>query len=133
MVFKALLRRFRVDGIFDVGSCDGFDSLIFRQVLPDAKIVAFEANPINFEKMMADPQIRDGHIEVLPYAITNTKGIGRFNITEANYDSTKDNEGIQDNRGISSLLQSTGTEVRKVVDVETHRLDEFVVTRCPEL
>ena len=48
LLFKFLLRQCDVDCIFDIGSCDGYESSLFRQLRPKAAVVAFEANPILF-------------------------------------------------------------------------------------
>ena len=87
LVFKILLRRFRVDCVFDIGSCDGVDALLFRQILPKAAVVAFEANPINHQRMAQNPQLKANRIEVFPYAITNTNGTAPFNVADADYDN----------------------------------------------
>ncbi|MBE0545012.1 MAG: FkbM family methyltransferase [Verrucomicrobia bacterium] len=121
LVFKILLRRFQADGVFDVGSCDGYDSVLFRQILPKAVIVAFEANPINYQKMAANETIRANRIEVLPYAITNRTGTAQFNVVDVDY------ENPQENRGTSSLLVHESLKIREVVEVETRRLDEIVL------
>ena len=36
LLFKTLLRRFDADCVCDIGACDGYESLVFRQVLPNA-------------------------------------------------------------------------------------------------
>jgi FkbM family methyltransferase len=127
LVFKILLRRFEADGVFDVGSCDGSDSLLFRQILPKAVLVAFEANPINFQMMAANEKIHANRIEVLPYAITNRNGTAQFNVVDVDY------ENPEENRGISSLLPHESLKIKEVVEVETRRLDEIVLGNYPNV
>jgi FkbM family methyltransferase len=135
LVFKILLRRFRVDCVFDIGSCDGDDALLFRQILPKAAVVAFEANPINYRKMAENPNLKANRIEVFPCAITNATGTARFNVADVNYDNPTEN------RGLSSLLVAAegpwqgyqDVKVKEIVEVETCRLDEFVRSRHPDI
>ena len=131
LVFKILLRRCGADGVFDIGSCNGRESLMFRQILPRAAIVAFEANPINHRKMVANPELLAGKIEIFPYAITNTNGTARFNVSDVDYDNPNDTD--PQNAGSSSLLVYEGFKVKEAVAVETRRIDEFVLSRYPEL
>jgi len=48
--FDRLLKIINPDVICDVGSLNGGESLRFRDCVPNAKIFAFEANPLNFNK-----------------------------------------------------------------------------------
>lgn len=131
LIFKILLRRCRADSVFDIGSCNGYESLAFRQVLPQAVVVAFEANPINYQKMAANPNLRASRIEVFPYAITNTNGTARFNVSDVDYDNP--NYDDLQNPGSSSLLMYEGFKVKETVAVEARRIDEFVMSRYPDL
>jgi FkbM family methyltransferase len=105
---------------------DDSDSLLFREVLPDAAIVAFEANPINFGKITANPVFAARGIQVVPYAASNQRGTAAFHITDVNYDQPSEN------RGTSSLLVHEGLKVKQTVEVETWRLDEFLIAHQPQ-
>ena len=131
LIFKILLRRCRADSVFDIGSCNGYESLAFRQVLPQAVVAAFEANPINYQKMAANPDLRASRIEIFPYAITNRNGTARFNVADVDYDNPN-YEDLQ-NAGSSSLLMFEGFKVKETVAVEARRIDEFVMSRYPGL
>jgi len=124
--FKFLLRRCQIDCLFDIGSCDGFESTLFRQILPDARVVAFEANPVLYKKMAANQALIDSKIEVLPYAISNQNGTAHFHVPDLDYDA----KDVQ-NPGTGSLLVHEGLKIRETVEVPTRRIDDFLLAQCP--
>ncbi len=128
MVFKLLLRRFQVDCVCDIGACDGSDSLIFREALPQAELMAFEANPIMYNKMTGDPTFREARIRLLPYAITNTNGTAQFHVAESNYEDEN-----ATHPGLSSLLELGNIKQKEVVTVQTRRIDEFILSEYPKV
>lgn len=125
LLFKILLRHFKVDCVLDIGSCDGRESLMFREILPEAKLVAFEANPFLYKKMEANPALLDSRVAVFPYAVTNVEGVAAFNVTDINYDDPNNN------RGTSSLLVHEGLRIKEAVEVKTVRIDDFIIEQCP--
>jgi FkbM family methyltransferase len=127
LLFKFLLRRCNVDCIFDIGSCDGYESCLFRQVRPEARVIAFEANPFLYKKMLANPEISASKVEVLPFAISNKKGVAHFHVTDVNYDDAQ-----VENPGTSSLLVHEGLKVKEVLEVPTRRIDEFLLSENPQ-
>ncbi|HTD65132.1 MAG TPA: FkbM family methyltransferase [Candidatus Limnocylindria bacterium] len=126
-LFISILKAQRSDCVCDIGSRDGDQSLLFRHLLPNAAVIAFEANPINFEMMQANPNLKDNRIELFPYAISNQRGTAGFHITDVDY---ADSEA---NRGTSSLLVAEGQKIKKTVDVETVRIDEFISSKNPSV
>lgn len=125
-LFKALLKRCRADCVLDIGSMDGHESLLFRQVLPNAVVAAFEANPRNYAKMAVNPNLRASQIEVFPYALSNKRGTAAFYVADVDYDDPGTN------RGTSSLLADEGSRPKETVEVQTWRIDEFVLSRHPD-
>jgi FkbM family methyltransferase len=124
-LFISLLKTLRADLICDVGSRDGIQALLFRDLLPEAAVVAFEANPINYEMMRANTTLAGRGIEMYPWAICEKTGMAQFHITDVDYSNPTEN------RGTSSLLVHEGLKVLRSVDVETRRLDDFVRERFP--
>jgi FkbM family methyltransferase len=120
-LFVSILKSLRSDCVCDIGSRDGIQALLFRHVLPNAAVIAFEANPINFRMMQANPQFEASNIQLLPYAMTNTEGFAKFNITDVDYSDPKQN------RGTSSLLVHEGLKIRETVEVPTRRIDDFLL------
>jgi FkbM family methyltransferase len=125
-LFISVLKASSADLVCDVGSRDGAQSLLFRHLLPDAAVTAFEANPINFEHMQRSPMLAGQRIEMHPFAITNSNGVAKFHVVDVDYSDPNDNHGT------SSLLVHDGLQILKSVEVETKRLDDFVLSRFPE-
>lgn len=116
-----------MDCLYDIGSCDGFESTLFRQVLPAARVIAFEANPVLYQKMVANPVIAENKIEVLPYAISNQNGTARFHVPDLNYADQN-----VENPGVGSLLVHESLKIRETVEVPTRRIDEFLLANNPD-
>lgn len=135
LVFKILLRQCGVDCVFDIGACDGSESIMFRQVLPKAVVVAFEANPFLYKKMAANPNFHIQGIEFFPYAITNKNGTAPFHVIDLDYDDAATSNPITNpGTGLSSLLASDGgVKIKESVEVQTRRIDEFLLSRHPEV
>lgn len=121
ILFCTVLKAMDVDCVCDIGSRDGDQAILFRQLRPGATVLAFEANPINFKAMCADPRLRDGRIELLSFAVSNARGIARFHVTDVDYNDPKTNKGT------SSLLQREDFPIKEAVEVETRRIDEFIL------
>ena len=126
LLFKTLLRRFDADCVCDIGACDGYESLVFREVLPNAVILTFEANPLNFKKIASDPRFPANRIAIYPYAITDSNGAAPFHVPDEDYDHPD-----VANLGLGSLLPLAVTKVRETVQVQTRRIDEFVLSDYP--
>ena len=124
-LFVASLKAFSVDCVCDIGSRDGDQSILFRDVLPDATVIAFEANPFNYSRMEADARLRGRRIELFPLAVSESKGSARFHITDVDYSNP------QENRGTSSLLPSENVKAKETIEVQTCRLDEFINGHFP--
>jgi FkbM family methyltransferase len=93
---------------------------------PDARIIAFEANPFLYQRMMENPNLRDRRIEVLPFAISDKNGVAHFHVTDVDYDNAQ-----AKNPGTSSLLLHEGLMVKEVIEVSTRRIDEFLLSEFP--
>jgi len=119
-LFFALLRNLKVSLVFDIGSRDGLQSLQIRKSLPNAKIIAFEANPANYHYMTKNRMINKNNIEIHNLAMTNYNGNATFNI----YKDYK-----ADLSGLSSLYKRDDLELDKSIEVKTRRLDDFVIER----
>lgn len=123
-VFHGLVSALRPSVIADVGSCDGQQARRFKRQRPSARVVAFEANPRNFERMVADRRHRELGVEVLNCAAADGTGEATFFILEERGD-------MPWATGASSLNQrvpeSTQGLSETPVTVETVRLDEYFV------
>ena len=125
-LFVSLIKKWRCDLVLDIGSRDGKQSLLFKDILPTTRVVAFEANPRNYKRMMRDALLT-GRISILPCAVSDVDGKAQFYIAEADYDAQETEEN---NLGISSLLVHPSVKSSETAEVETVRLDTFL--RRPE-
>ncbi|HUB67701.1 MAG TPA: FkbM family methyltransferase, partial [Candidatus Methylacidiphilales bacterium] len=121
-LFAGIVKNCKADCILDVGSRDGDQSLFFRDLAPQAHIAAFEANPVNYRTILAKNLDRR-RIEVFPYAVSNTNGTATFFVA----DPASDPHAV----GASSLL-SGGYPLKEKIEVETRRLDDFVLEHYPD-
>ncbi len=126
MLFASILKDLSADCVCDIGSRDGAQSLLFRELLPNAIVVAFEANPINFQMMQANPALRSNRIEMHPFAVTNSNSVSKFHITDVDYSNPAEN------RGTSSLLVHAELKILRSVDVHTCRIDDFILKHHPQ-
>ena len=117
-LFARLLSVLDISAVCDVGSMNGADALMCRDVLNRARIYAFEPNPGNFCLMQGDPALREHAIELVPLAATNYDGDAELFVVKADY--SRPNAW----RGMSSLYRrSDGSELTAVIPVKTTRLD----------
>ena len=120
-VFLDLLPRFAVDTVCDVGSMNGAEARAFRAVLPAARVIAFEPNPMNLRLMAADARLRDRGIDIVPLAISDRDGEAPFFLVKADY------AAAHDRRGMSSLYERAVPELRDgAVTARTARLDSVL-------
>lgn len=122
-LFAALLKRLPCDLVLDIGSRDGCQALLFREVLPEAQVVAFEANPYNFRKMAAQPVFQERGITLCPVAVSDRDGEAAFHVSQANYEAP---ESEANNLGTSSLLVHPEVKTLADITVETVRLETFL-------
>lgn len=119
--FHFLLKILKPKIVCDIGSMDGMESLKFRSLLPNARIIAFEANPDNFYAIKNNPKIDAANIELSNKAVSNNSGQTKFYIENRGDDAYR--------KGISSLKQRTENSLgSKEIIVDTIRLDEFINT-----
>ncbi|MGN6553243.1 MAG: FkbM family methyltransferase, partial [Verrucomicrobiota bacterium] len=124
-LFSSVLKMTAADCVCDIGSRDGDQALLFRHLLPLASIIAFEANPINFQQMAGRGALEDEGVDIFPYAITNHENGATFYVTDVDYTNP------QENVGTSSLLVHDGLKILESVKVETRRIDQFITTHYP--
>lgn len=125
--FHALLWQVRPDLVMDVGSMDGSDSIRFRSLLKSSTLLAFEANPDNFERMQANKMIDKNHIQVVNSLVSQTDGMQSFFIQRPD-NSLSD----MTNKGTSSALPRLEAGMQNIeVHVPSVRLDSFIEKAYP--
>lgn len=121
-LFAGIVKICHADCILDVGSRDGDQSVFFRELAPDAHVAAFEANPANYQAILSKNLDRK-RIEVYPYAATNLNGTATFYVADPACDPHA--------FGSSSLLPG-GYALKEKIEVETRRLDDFILEHYPD-
>jgi FkbM family methyltransferase len=123
-LFLNLLHFLKPKLILDVGSMDGSDSLRFRQMSANSRIIAIEASPSNYKKMILDSRLEKSEIEVANYLIASQEKRLAFYITHDSY-SADTQKSI--NRGSSSLLEPIDkSAVVERIELDAIRLDKFI-------
>lgn len=112
-LFLFLAKILKPDLIFDVGSRNGNDAKRFRSILPNSKIIAFEANKQLYLKMLSDPYLKKSKIICYNYAVEKKSGVRNFYI-------------FNKKKGTGSILQRKNKIFSKIYKVRTISLDNFV-------
>lgn len=119
-LFQLFIWFFSPELICDIGSLDGESSLLLRKIAHNAKIIAFEANPENYNEMRSNEKLISNRIEIENKAVLNKEGIIKFFI-----EKTSKKESYR--KGISSTKQRVNNSLgHKEISVESTRLDTFI-------
>jgi FkbM family methyltransferase len=120
--------------IFDIGACEGEESIRYSRLFPDATVYAFEPLAENFRKATENfTKYSHGNISIFPFALGNKKGVSRFHVSSGSPQGKENNEEWNYGNKSSSLLEPG--EVSKVFNwlnfseeraVEVQRLDDFM-------
>lgn len=125
-VFHALLWLLEPDVILDVGSMDGSDSKKFKKLIPTADVIAFEANPSNYQAMCADTSLQQAGIRVVHRLVSNQEGSHSFFMQQPI------NPTIGFNRGTSSVMQRNEQGMETVeVHLDAVRIGSFLTQEYP--
>jgi FkbM family methyltransferase len=124
--FHTLLWLLKPDAVLDIGSMDGADSKRFRKLLPKAELVAFEANPYNYQAMCKDGEIANCRIRVVNKLVSGEEGERSFFVQKP------DEAMLGFNRGTSSALprNDQGLQNEKI-QIESVRIDSFLEHEYP--
>lgn len=121
-LFPKLLSLFNPDLVLDVGCMDATHSRRFRKVLPDARLIAFEANPNNYNAIMANPEVSAAQVQVEHRAVSNQNGTLTFHVEEV-----PDDPDAVWRKGISSLhTRLTNSKGMTEVSVPSVTLESFI-------
>lgn len=122
-LFLNLLRMFKPSLILDVGSMDGSDSIRFHYMSRLSRIIAFEANPYNYEKMHNNPHLAKLGIEVRNRMVSSKAEKATFYISKGAVAGK-----ISGNMGTSSSIKPVNAEdVAEEIEVGTTRLDDVIL------
>jgi FkbM family methyltransferase len=124
-LFRSLAKHLGAEVICDVGAFDCFHSRRFRAT--GAKVIALEANPVNFEVLARDASLAAAGIELFNYAAWNRDEEITFNVVDAT------GRDAQWRTMISSIRERTPDTrfASKPVPVRAVRLDSFLTDLLP--
>lgn len=120
IVFWELLNFFQPNIVCDIGSLDGSASIKIREILPNANIFAFEANPENFFDY--GHQVLKKNIHFLHLALSNLTGQKKIYVPKTG--TSASNAGVPQ-RGTASLLPKSNQRECITYDVPVSTLDMF--------
>lgn len=125
-LFVMLLRRLRPQMICDVGSADGQHAERFASFAPWARVVAFEASPVNMEFVQRNAAVRSGRVEAVHTAVADFDGTATFHVPDIPY-GTEEVPDRGDPCRQSSIRERLQQRVpMREVTVPCTRLDTFV-------
>ncbi len=136
---KALLRPEDVTTVFDIGACEGEDSLRYARLFPQAKVFAFEPLPAN-QKLIRHhfARLRAERCELVPWALSDRNGEATFHVSSGTPEDKPHGDDWDYGNKSSSLLapERVGHEwvpwlkFEERIRVPTQRLDDFCADRA---
>jgi len=127
--FQLLVKYLKPDIICDIGTLDASHSILLRHISKIPRIIAFEANPYNFKKILDRRIPETENIELFQKAVSNTAGTLVFHVQKYKDDAEK-----MWMAGTSSILQrSQSVGDTEEVNVEAVRIDRFLKDNDPDI
>lgn len=130
LLFKWLLKFLKPELVCDVGSMDASEALWFARVLPQARVMLFEANPVNFQAIARRPEVAQKQIMLVGKAAWRENGSLSFFVEQPG-ETPGEAEHL---RGISSTRPRRNPDESKgnvQVTVEAVRLDSCLGQLVP--
>lgn len=124
--FHTLLWLLGPDVILDVGSMDGADSRKFKALIPTADVIAFEANPYNYQSMRLDDNLRQAGIRIVHGLVSNQEGNRTFFVQQPTGSTSSINKGTS-----SALRRSEQGMETLEVSLDAVRIDSFLAQGHP--
>lgn len=121
--------------IFDIGSCEGEDSIKYSKIFPNSKIYAFEPLPKNLSLLYSNlEKYLINNVEVFPIALSNEKGKASFYVSSGQPDNLPKTDHWDFGNKSSSLLPPDKhieylpwLNFNQVIEVNTDTLKNFCV------
>lgn len=124
--FHTLLWLLKPTIILDVGSMDGSDSKKFKALVPTADVIAFEANPNNYQAMCANTALQQAGIRVVNRLVSNQEGSRTFFVQQPTSTTTATNKGTS-----SAIRRSEPGMETLEVSLDAVRIDSFLSQEYP--
>ena len=123
--------------VFDIGSCEGEDSIKYSRLFPFSKIYAVEALPNNLNLIKSNLDRYFVHnVEVVPFALSNERGQFKFYVSSGQPDEKQESQDWNYGNKSSSLLPpdkhlevAPWLKFENSIDVEAITLKDFCVDK----
>lgn len=138
--FRRLFRTDETLVIFDIGACEGEDSIRYARLFPRAKVFAFEPLPPNQAIIRANfERYGVSNAELVPIALSDRSGQAAFHVSSGRPPELFAGEDWNYGNKSSSLLPPAGPgpmhgwiEFKETITVETETLDRICAARAIE-
>ncbi len=118
--------------IFDIGSCDGLDSIKYSRFFPNSIVYSFEPLTKNFEEINRNIAVyKEKNIKPINKALSDVKGLAEFHVSSGKPEDLKV-EGWDFGNKSSSLLEPDKTleihpwlKFEEKIEVETITISNF--------
>jgi FkbM family methyltransferase len=120
--------------IFDIGGCEGEDSIRYSRLFPNATVYVFEPLPKNQERIIENiNNYNANNVKFFPFALSDSKCLSKFYVSNGNpTDQIGDLDWDFGNKSSSLLPPDKHLEnvpwikFDEVIEVETITLDDFL-------
>jgi FkbM family methyltransferase len=132
---RFVLRRAAAPVIFDIGACEGEDSIRYARLLPRARVFSFEPLPDNQEIIRANFAKYGTKAELIPVALSDHRGDAVFHISAGRPPDLFSGENWNYGNKSSSLLAPTADKIHgwvhfpERIAVPCETLDDFCRAR----
>src|ERR1700733_7715973 len=131
---KELLAYFSIETpltIFDIGSCEGEDSIRYARLFPQSRIFSVEALPDNVAKIQANlKHFAVSNVHIIPLALCEYTGSSNFHVSSGHPpDQPRDPEYDHGNKSSSLLAPAEHkrfhpwVQFQKTIEVPTDTLE----------
>lgn len=134
---KDLLKIFNPDEdltIFDIGACEGEESIRYSRIFPKANIFSFEPLPKNQELIIENIKKYEAtNVKLVPFAISDEAGISHFYVSSGHPENQSSDLDWDFGNKSSSLLSPDSRNNHKwlkfneKIDVATITLHSFLI------
>src|ERR1700733_501714 len=119
--------------IFEIGACEGEDSIRYSNLFPNSNIYAFEPLPQNVERIKDNLiKYKKLNIVAVPLALSDHTGMSVFYVSSGTPEGQENNENWDFGNKSSSLLPPDKhidivkfIDFKQKIEVETITLDDF--------
>jgi len=117
--------------IFDIGACEGEDSIRYSNLFQAAKVYSFEPLPDNYNKCLRNFSKASNRIKVFQMALSSSNGSATFYVSSGNPDGVNQSEWDYGNKSSSlyppdsSYNKLEWLKFEKEIEVETQTISFF--------